>query len=89
VRAREFTINVPINIRIEGDSDPQIDMDSLNQQIDKQTKPIKQDLPDPDEAPSAMIFPQQQEIELKKAEQGKQSIAAAQLVDNPEPGELS
>ena len=28
MKAREFTINVPINIKINGDGDPEIDMPS-------------------------------------------------------------
>lgn len=76
MRAREFTINVPINIKINGDGDPEIDM------------PLT-DEPDADEKPDAMIPPQQQELELAKAEQGKKSVAISQLTDEPEEDEIA
>ena len=31
MKAREFTINVPINIKINGDGDPEIDMPNANE----------------------------------------------------------
>lgn len=72
MRAREFIINVPITIKINGDGDPEIEMDNL-----------------PDEKQPAMIPPQQQEIELRKAELGKTTPASQQLLDPPEPGEIT
>lgn len=57
MRAREFTINVPITIKINGDGDPEIDMPSSDE---------------PDENP-IYVSPLQQELELKKAEAGKDS----------------
>ena len=77
MRAREFTINVPINIKINGDGDPEIDM------------PGAQDEPEADDAPPVFVSPQQQEIELKKKELGKPSIASAQLLDEPEEDEIN
>jgi hypothetical protein len=63
MRAREFTINVPITIKINGDSDPEIDMRGTD------------DAKDPSELSDnpVMIPPLQQDIELKKSEQGKNS----------------
>ena len=59
MRAREFTINVPINIKINGDGDPEIDVAGNNSQ-------------EPDENP-IFVSPLQQELELKKAAAGKDS----------------
>jgi hypothetical protein len=36
-----------------------------------------------------MMTPQQQELELKKAELGKKSIAGAQLVDKPDKNQIA
>lgn len=74
MRAREFTINVPITIKINGDNEPEIEMDNL---------------PDSDEKQDVMISPQQQEIELRKAELGKTTEASKQLLEPPEPGEIT
>ena len=59
MRAKEFTINVPINIKINGDGDPEIDV-------------AGKDDSDPDENP-IFVSPLQQELELKKADAGKDS----------------
>jgi hypothetical protein len=59
MRAREFTINVPINIKINGDGDPEIDV-------------AGNDSEEPDENP-IFVSPLQQELELKKAAVGKDS----------------
>jgi len=74
MRAREFTINVPITIKINGDGDPEIDL------------PGAQDEPDDD---PVFVSPQQQEIELKKAELGKQSPIANQLLDDADEDEMA
>jgi hypothetical protein len=70
MRAREFTINVPITITINGDGDPEIDMPGQEQ----------------DEAPlqnnPVMVNPLQQELELKKAELGKQSPVIDKMVQS-------
>jgi hypothetical protein len=64
MRAREFTINVPITIKINGDGDPEIDMPGH----DDDARPTDELDPNP-----VMVSPLQQEIELKKAEVGKSS----------------
>ena len=66
MRAREFTINVPSTIKINGDDDPQIDMPSSN---------------DNDDA-APFVSPLQQELELKKAQVGKTSDVIDDLTDN-------
>lgn len=60
MRAKEFTINIPINIKINGDGEPEISTghDSDNSKL--QQNPV-------------MVAPLQQELELAKAEQGKES----------------
>lgn len=63
MRAREFTINVPINIKISGDGDPQIDVGDSDEAKD----PSELD-PNP-----VMVPPLQQELEMRKADQGKTS----------------
>ena len=62
MRAREFDINVPITIKINGDGDPEIDMGS-----DDAVDPSK-----PKQDP-VMVPPLQQHLELAKAEVGKNS----------------
>lgn len=68
MRAREFTINVPITIKINGDGDPEIEMDQTED--------------DPSELEDNPVFvsPLQQELELKKAEAGKHSPVIADLI---------
>lgn len=63
MRAREFTINVPINIKINGDGDPEIDVAGAEE---------KRDPSELDDNP-VFVPPLQQEIELRKADQGKVS----------------
>lgn len=76
MRAREFVINVPITIKINGDGDPEIDM--------KGTEPAKDtDELDPD---PVMIPPLQQDLELRKAQAGKTSPVIQDLTqDEQEP----
>jgi len=62
MRAKEFTINVPITISINGDDDPVINAGQKD----------SADSSELDLNP-VMITPQQQELELKKAELGKES----------------
>lgn len=72
MRAREFTINVPITIKINGDGDPEIEMDNADE--------LDQD--------PVMMSPLQQELELKKSEQGKRSpYIDTMLDDDPEIGD--
>lgn len=76
MRAREFVINVPITIKINGDGDPEIDMDG------------KDDAKDPQELDlnPTMVPPLQQDIELKKAAIGKSSPVIDDLTqDESEP----
>lgn len=76
MRAREFVINVPITIKINGDGDPEIDMDG------------KEDPRDPQELDDSpvMVPPLQQDIELKKAQAGKSSPVIDDLTqDEDEP----
>lgn len=68
MRAREFTINVPITIKINGDNDPEIDMPSNDEQ-------------EPDENP-VFVSPLQQELELKKAGIGKNSSVIDDLTSD-------
>ena len=65
MKAREFTINVPINIKINGDGDPEIDMPS----VEPEEEQPGQDCLDPN---PVMVPPLQQNIELKKAALGKE-----------------
>jgi len=72
MRAREFVINVPITIKINGDGDPEIDMTGTD------------DAKDPSELEDnpVMVPPLQQELELKKAEQGKISPVIKDLTQD-------
>lgn len=78
MRAREFTINVPINIKINGDGDPEIEMpnqfDGRDHLQDK-------------EVASNFIPPLQQQIELQKHENGKEATVIDQIKadDDTEP----
>ena len=69
MRAKEFTINVPITITINGDEDPVVNAG------DQQGAPPLQQNP-------VMVTPQQQELELKKAELGKESPVIDKLTAN-------
>lgn len=62
MRAKEFTINVPITITINGDEDPIVNAGDRSDQDDDQ---LQQN--------PVMVAPLQQEIELAKAELGKKS----------------
>jgi len=78
MRAREFTINVPITIKINGDGDPEIDMPGTDEPKD----PSELD-PNP-----VMVPPLQQDVELKKAEAGKVSPVINDLTqDETDPEE--
>lgn len=63
MRAREFVINVPITIKINGDGDPEIDMQGSEDAKDPQDLDLN----------PVMVPPLQQDIELKKAQAGKSS----------------
>jgi hypothetical protein len=60
MRAREFTINIPINIKINDDGDPEVSMDKEDDPAEFHQNPV-------------MVPPLQQHIELTKAEHGKNS----------------
>ncbi len=66
MKAREFTINVPINIKINGDGDPEIDVAGQNPEDEQEPG---QDCMDPN---PVMVPPLQQNSELKKAALGKE-----------------
>jgi len=72
MRAREFTINVPITIKINGDGDPDIEMPGAEEPKDPQEL---------DDNP-VMVPPLQQDVELKKAEQGKVSPVIKDLTQD-------
>ena len=77
MRAREFTINVPITISINGDEDPVIS--TGNQEPDQDDTELQQN--------PVMISPQQQELELAKAQAGKASPVIDKLTDTETVGE--
>jgi hypothetical protein len=72
MRAREFVINVPITIKINGDGDPEIDMDGNDDAKDPQELDLN----------PTMVPPLQQDIELKKAVAGKSSPVIDDLTQN-------
>jgi hypothetical protein len=77
MKASEFIINIPINIKINGDGKPEIDMgtDTVEPDDELDQNPV-------------MLSPQQQELELRKSEQGKTSpYIDTMLSDDPEIGD--
>ena len=75
MRIDEITINIPITI----------DLDGAKPRVSVAGKPATDD-DDFDQNP-VMIAPQQQELELKKAEQGKQSPVIDKMLDNDDEGD--
>jgi len=69
MRAQEFTINIPINIKINGDGEPEISTGQSQDEPKLHQNPV-------------MVSPQQQELELKKAELGKESPVIDKLTAN-------
>ena len=69
MRAQEFTINIPINIKINGDGEPEISTGQEPEEKELQSNPV-------------MVPPLQQELELAKAEQGKESPVIDKLTQN-------
>ena len=67
MRAKEFTINIPINIKINDNGEPEVDMDQESHDAEEK-----------DENPT-FVPPLQQHLELAKAEQGKQSPVIQKL----------
>ena len=76
MKAREFTINVPINIKINGDGDPEIDVAGQNPEDEQDPG---QDCMDPN---PIMVPPLQQNIELKKAALGKEGDVVDKLTQD-------
>jgi len=60
MRAKEFTINIPINIKINGDGEPEISTGKQSDEHELDQNPV-------------MVPPLQQHLELAKAAQGKES----------------
>ena len=60
MRAKEFTINIPINIKINGDGEPEISTNQSTDDSELDQNPV-------------MVPPLQQHIELAKAQLGKES----------------
>jgi len=73
MRAKEFTINVPINIKINGDGDPEINAGQEPDEPELQSNPV-------------MVPPLQQELELAKADQGKESTVIAKITQDDDVG---
>lgn len=76
MRAREFTINVPITIKINGDGDPEVDMKGVDDEEPKDPQELD---PNP-----VMVPPLQQDLELRKAEVGKDSPVIRALTQDEE-----
>jgi hypothetical protein len=75
MRIDEITINIPITIDLDGDK-PRVNV-------------AGKDATDDDELDknAVMISPQQQELELKKAEQGKASPVIDKILDDEDIGD--
>lgn len=71
MRAREFVINVPITIKINGDGDPEISTDQSNQE------------PELD----SMVAPLQQKIEIMKRNTGLPNVFDENEYEEDEPFE--
>ena len=69
MRAKEFTINIPINIKINGDGEPEIITGQDSKEPELQQNPV-------------MVSPQQQELELAKAELGKENSVIDKLTQS-------
>lgn len=89
MRAREFVINVPITIHIDGDGDPVItDPGAKKNDYATETPPVvvKNNLPpkDPSELDPepVMVPPLQQQIEINKAAVGKTSPVIDELTQD-------
>lgn len=69
MRAREIIINVPICIKIDSESGVRVDQ-----------QPSPEPEGDEEDGLGSMVFPQDQELELRKAELGKDSRVAKLLL---------
>jgi hypothetical protein len=76
MRMDEITINIPITI----------DLDGVKPRVNVAGKDATDDDEELDKNP-VMISPLQQELELKKAEQGKQSPSIDKMLDDEDEGE--
>ena len=75
MRINEITINIPITIDLDGDK-PRVNVAGKDAIDDDEL----------DQNP-VMVSPQQQELELKKAEQGKDSPVIDKMLDDDDEGE--
>jgi hypothetical protein len=75
MRIDEITINIPITIDLDGDK-PRVNVAGKDATDDSE----------PENNP-VMVSPQQQELELKKAEQGKDSPVIDKILDDDDEGE--
>lgn len=74
MRIDEITINIPITIDLDGDK-PRVNVAGKEAKDDDEL----------DQNP-VMVSPQQQELELKKAEQGKDSPVIDKMLDDDDEG---
>ena len=74
MRIDEITINIPIKIDLDGDK-PRVNVAGKEAKDDDEL----------DQNP-VMVSPQQQELELKKAEQGKDSPVIDKMLDDDDEG---
>jgi hypothetical protein len=74
MRIDEITINIPITIDLDGDK-PRVNVAGKDATDDS----------DPENNP-VMVSPQQQELELKKSEQGKESPVIDKILDDDDQG---
>ena len=87
MRAKEFVINVPINIKIDGDGTPDLgEIDEPQSDPSAQSIPVTKKLPPKPEnkldLQPMMVPPLQQELELKKAAIGKSSPVIQKLAQD-------
>ena len=75
MRIDEITINIPITIDLDGDK-PRVNVAGKDATDDDEL----------DQNP-VMVSPKQQELELKKAEQGKDSPVIDKMLDDDDEGE--
>jgi hypothetical protein len=66
MRAKEFTINIPINIKINGDGEPEV----------ATAEPVDGEM----DSNPVFVPPLQQHLELAKAELGKESPVIDKLI---------
>ena len=73
MRAKEFTINIPINIKINGDGEPEVNTDQATDEPSLDQNPV-------------MVPPLQQHLELHKAELGKKSPVIDKMTQDDDIG---